>query len=143
MRRGRAALDFVLWLAVAALLTGTARRLVRFSPLTRSRPATVVSGSEARRYEPLVLLLRKASEAVPAGSTFSFVGDPAAPADFQDYMIAVGQLPGRRVIFADRWRPPAGGEPPRFVACPGDSFPDPRFRRIRRFPEGSLYESRR
>ena len=140
MRRGIAALDFVLWLAVAALLAATALRLVQFAPLTRSRPTTVVSGSEARRYEPLILLLRKASDVVSAGSTISLV--PREAGDYMDYMVTVGQLPGRRVIFADRWRLSGAGQPPpRFVVSPDDSFSDARFRRVRRFPEGSVYEA--
>src|SRR5258708_6357125 len=120
MRRGESALDVVLWLAIAALLGATALRIAAFAPLTRARPSTVVSNgdADAKSNEPLLLFLSKISALVPEGSTFSLVPPSGQdPANWLDYMIAVGQLPGRRVIFAPRF------VPPRPAAHPPPSLP--------------------
>src|SRR5689334_17677958 len=104
MRRGESALDVVLWLAIAALLGATGIRIVTFAPLTLSRPSTVVSNGDAKSNEPLLLFLSKVSAWVPEGSTFSLVPPNGRdPENWMDYMIAVGQMRGRRVIFAPRF----------------------------------------
>ena len=145
MRRGASALDVLLWLAIAALLGLTAARITKFGALTIGRPRTVVSNGEAKLFEPLLVFLAEVADRVPKDSTFSLV--PPSGRDlfnWSDYLIAVGQMRGRRVIFAPRFIPAsAAGETPRFAACFGGEFNDPRFRRIRQLPGGSLYEAAR
>jgi len=145
MRRGESALNVVLWIAISALLAAAVFRTRKFAPLTRSLPRTVVSNGSVQFYEPLLGFLSDVSTCVPDGSTFSLVPPSGRdPANWLDYMIAVGQLPGRRVIFARRFLP-AGppSETPRFVGCYRGDFSDPRFVRVRRFAEGDLYEAAR
>ncbi|MGH9443724.1 MAG: hypothetical protein ACRD16_15785 [Thermoanaerobaculia bacterium] len=142
MRSEGSTRNVLLWFGVAILLGASARRIAQLGPLTLSRPRTVVSHSEARFEEPLLLFLSRIASSTPPGSTVAIVAPSGqSPENWLNYMVAIGQLPGRRVLFEARFVPPAaGGETPRFAACYEGEFSDARFREIQRFPEGRLYE---
>jgi hypothetical protein len=137
--------DLVLWLSFAACFAAMLFQTFRFAPATFHRPSTVVSNGDAKFFEPLLVFLSEVSEWVPEGATFSLVPpDGHDPVNWLDYAVAVGQMRGRRVILAIRFLPTgSGGETPRFVACYGGTFTDSRFRRVRRFRGGDLYEAAR
>ena len=129
----------VLWLAFAACLAAMVRETLRFVPATFTRPRTVVSNGNAGFNEPFLVFLSSVADAIPSGSTISVVAPPGRdPRNWPDYILAVGQFPGRRLIFAGRFLP-SGGDVPSFAACFGAEFPDPRFRLVRRLPGGNLY----
>lgn len=134
--------EFLLWLAFAACFAAMLVQTFRFAPPTFQRPRTVVSNGDAKFFEPLLVFLSEIAETVPEGATFSLVPpDGEDRANWSAYFVAAGQVRGRRVILASRFLPPAsGGEAPRFVACQG-AFSDSRFRRVRRFRDGDLYEA--
>jgi hypothetical protein len=134
--------DALLGIAFAVLFGTTFFALFRYAPPTLRRPATVVSNGDARADEPFLIFLSGVAGATPPGSTVSIV--PASgrdPWNWQDYVVAIGQLPGRRVILAARFAPPgAAGEVPRFAACFRGDLADPRFRLSARLAGGNLYE---
>jgi hypothetical protein len=143
MNRGAPRLETpFLWLAIAVLFGATLVELLRYGPLTAARPATVVSNGDANFYQPFLIFLSRVAQTTPPGTSVSIVAATGRdPWNWQDYMIAIGQLPGRRLIFAGQFVPRGStGEVPRFAACYGGDFTDPRFRLSRRFTEGNLYE---
>ncbi len=149
MRRRESVVKIALWLAFAACFAAMLFQTFRFAPATFRRPKTVVSNGDARFYEPqtepFLLLMSEASAAIPAGSTVSVVAPPGRdPRNWPAYILAIGQFPRQRVIFEGRFVPPGPeGEVPRFAVCYGGEFLDARFRRVRTFPEGNLYEAAR
>jgi hypothetical protein len=112
-------------------------------------PRTIVSGSPAGFYEPLLVFLGEMSRAIPPGATVSLAPpDGRDPHNWMDYMVAIGQLPRLKVVFAARFLPAGptaapipGVGAPRFVACFGGEFHDRRYRLVRLFSEGRLYEA--
>jgi len=137
--------ELPLWLAFAACFAAMLVQTFRFAPATLQRPRTVVSNGDAKFYEPLLIFLSEVSAAIPPGSTVSLVAPSGQdPRNWQDYILAIGQFPRQRVVFAGRFVGTApGGEVPRFAACYRGQFLDDRFRRVRQFPEGNLYEAAR
>ena len=130
-----------LWLAFAVCLAAMVRETLRFAPPTFSRPRTVVSNGDASFNEPFLVFLSAVADAIPPGSSVAVVAAPGRdPRNWPDYILGVGQFPRQRLVFAGRFLP-AGGDVPRFAACFGGEFPDPRFRLVRRLRGGNLYEA--
>jgi hypothetical protein len=143
MRSEASRSDIFLWLAIAVFLSASVVQIVRRGPLRLEKPVTVVSNGNATFYAPLLIFLAQIARTIPPGATVSLAPPTGRdPSNWLDYWVAVGQLPRQRVVFAGRFLPQRStGEIPLFVACYGGEFVDSRFRLIRRFPEGGLYEA--
>ncbi len=143
MRRGESARENVLRVAIASLLAASLVQIAQRGEILLTAPRTIVSNGLASFYDPLLVFLSEVSRSIPAGATVSLVAPSGRdPANWMDYMVAIGQLPKQRVVFAPRFIPSgAPGEAPRFAVCYGGEFRDPRYRLVRVFPEGGVYEA--
>ena len=127
-------------LAITALAAAFAAALLRSGPPALRAPETIVSNSPQRDDSREILLLRRIEPALPPEETVALVPRDPNLAEY-DFLIALGQLPRQRVVSSRVVSTsPAGSPLPRFVATAADAFSDPRYRLVRRFAEGALFE---
>jgi len=128
----RTAAEVLCWIAVLVLGGFQVGWLAERGPLSLSAPRTVVSNGPAaiRSVEPLLVFLRDVGQAVPPNATLSLRTSSSQP-DL-DTLIAVGQLPGHRVV-------PEYATGPAYVAAFRTDFRDASYRVVRRYRDGELY----
>jgi hypothetical protein len=125
-------------LGCAALIGALAYRIVDSGPLRLEAPRTAASLTQPA-LDDLLVFLRRVEGRVPPGAEIALVPArrEAVLTPLMFHYLALGQLPGHRVLYAEV--PHFPSRPPEYVAVYGAGLDDQRYVLVEKLESGSLY----